>query len=196
MIEIDVAEVLGQLPGYITLHDLKGRFIWSNKLGLGFDESVVGTMADANIFMDDRARWWSFFRRAAIDREVLDYSVKVIVPAKPGWAKIQGRLGPILRNGEVIYVVSLNYDATFHPESDPRAKFMLSELERGIVVTLLASKKPIKSAAISARVGEGRSSSKLRTILANLADRGIVTSTAFGYTISEQFRAHALDLIS
>ena len=43
--------------------------------------------------------------------------------------------------------------------------------------------------------GQSRSSSRLRTILANLADRGVITATHDGYRISDAFRIIAMDLL-
>lgn len=191
----DIFYALGHAPGFLNIISTDNKLLWCSRISYGLDPSILGLPADTITVAEDKPLWQEMLRRAVHNREVSDFRTRVNVPVPPGWVTINGRMAPVIRNDRVEFVVTVCYDATFRADYNPAVRFLLSPLERSIVSVLLATPGPLKSNAIAARVGESRSSSRIRTILASLVERGILAATWVGYSLSEDFRLIAMDLL-
>lgn len=190
----DIFYCLGHAPGFFNIISPDNRLLWCSRISYGLDPSILGLPADTITLPEDKPLWQEYLRRAVHNREVSDFRLKVAVPAPPGFVSINGRMAPVVRNDQVQFVVTVCYDNTFRADYNPAVRFLLSPLERSIVSVLLAT-SPLKSNAIALRTGESRSSSRIRTILASLVERGILAATWVGYSLSEEFRLIAMDLL-
>ncbi len=186
---------------FIALHSPEGNLIWANRVAYGLQtKKIFNKAADLNIFDEDRAIWWNWFRRSLFEKEINDYSVRVKVPVKPGWVRISGKMGPVILDDKVVYVVTVCHDATFRENGNALSRFVLGSLEKQIIITLLAASSPLKGAAIGAKVNQlsksRQASSTLRNVLVGLCDRRVLEHTPDGYTIAEGFRRHAGDVVA
>lgn len=135
------------------------------------------------------------FSRVVYGMEKIPYSVRVIVPAKPGWITVHGCMGPIVNDGILRYVAAVCYDATFAEPVNPCARFMLTPIQREIVSVLMIATEPMKSQTIATRIGLKRTTSTLRTMLSLLVERGILRTRNGGYKVNRDFRPLAADLL-
>lgn len=190
-----VASILDQFPVFLNLHTPDGILVWSSRITYGLKDSIIGQPAESLIHPCDRERWLGWFSRAAHNRERIAHTVRIVVPAKPGWITVHGTMGPIIDNGEVRYVANAVYDATFSEPVNPCARHMLTPLQRQIVSILMEAPRPMKSATIAVRVGLKRTTSTLRTILALLVEREILRVRDGGYKVNRVFRPLAADLL-
>ena len=193
--DADVFYCLGHAPGFFNIVSPDNRLLWCSRISYGLDPSILGLPADTITLPEDKPLWQEYLRRAVHNREVSDFRLKVAVPAPPGFVSINGRMAPVVRNDRVEFVVTVCYDNTFRADYNPVVRFLFSPIERSILTVLLTATAPLKSNVVAARIGESHSSSRLRTLLANLADRGIVAADHNGYRLSDDFRIIAMDLL-
>jgi hypothetical protein len=179
----------------LNLHAPDGILVWSSRIAYGLKGAIIGKPAETLIHPCDRERWLGWFSRAAHNRERITHTVRIIVPAKPGWITVHGVMGPIVERGQVKYVSNAVYDATFTEPTNPCVRFMLTPTQRKIVAVLLAESHPVKSQTIAARIGLKKSTSTLRSILASLADREILKIRDGGYEIHRDFRPLAVEFL-
>jgi hypothetical protein len=187
-----------QMPGFLAAHDVDGTLLWSNRVAYGLDESVYGRPSHETIAEEDRPRWLESFRRCLYHREVVEYELRIVVPAAPGWVQLRGRLAPVVSGDRVVAVVSVAHDSTFrgNPHGpSPMARFLLCPLSRRVVRELLAAPLPLKAVALASRVGErsetGHCSTRLGNMLRGLCDRNILQHVSGGYAVSAAFRPYA-----
>lgn len=197
MTDDDIRLGVEQTPAFVAIHSLDGLLLWANRITYGLDgKSLIGQPVDLLIFDEDKPHWWEAFRRAQYLRETSEYSVRIHVPSPPGWVRLSGRIGPVIRDDRVVYLTTVTYDVTFRDraEVNPLAPFVLSPLSRQIVAALWPD-AVLKGAALARRVDEvdarGQASSKLRVVLASLVSRNVLALTDAGYTITPAFLPHA-----
>lgn len=190
-----IASLLDQFPVFLNLHAPDGILVWCSRISYGLPDSIIGQPAEDRIHPCGRDRWSSMFSRVVYGMEKIPYSVRVIVPIKPGWITVHGCMGPIVSDGVLRYVAAVCYDATFAEPVNPCARFMLTATQRKIIAVLLSESRPIKTHAIAVRIGAKKSTSTLRTILASLADREILRNHDGGYEIHPDFRPLAVELL-
>jgi hypothetical protein len=184
-------ETLAFAPGYIGILALDGTIEWMNRAGYGLDLSgVIGQPGDSFIAPEDRHIWHSAFSQARHLREVSDYEVRIQVPSPPGWARVWGRIGPVLANGEVRHLISMSHDITLSSSPSRANRFLLTDLGRRVVVYLREA-GTAKGSAIGKQLGEssraGQASSTLRMLLANLVEQGILQKGTNGYVLAPDF---------
>ena len=190
-----VLQCLPQMPGFLTIHSLDDKILWAARIGYGLDESIIGTSASDLVVPEHRELWHSINNRVKYNREIVDYTVRMLTPEPPGWVSLDGRMGPYLEDGAVKYILVIVADASFKVSKHNPTRFLLSPFQREVVAVLLGSPVPLKGATIAARIGEARNSSTLRTTLAALVSRGILHSNRHGYSVTEDFRPIAVDLL-
>lgn len=198
MTDSQILAVLPQLAGFVAIHAADGSLVWANKFSYGYSAEPMATPqgVEESIFAEDRHIWWNALRRCVYNREIVEYTIRAVCPAKPGWIRIHARMAPILFSPaeEVHHVSIIVHDATFAEPNNPAAAFMLTATEREIVAALLAA-SPLKSQTIAKRIGQDKTSSGLRLTLTNLSERNILKLQNGGWQITPEFRPVALDLL-
>ena len=189
---------IAQTPAFISFHDTDGTLLWANRISFDLPDDIIGQPSDILIFDEDRPRWHAAFRRAVFHRETVEYRVRIKVDSPPGFAVISGRMGPVLKGDKVQMVAIVCYDATFREESNKLARFVVSDLGRQVIAYLMESGTQ-RGAAIGVAVGETsgkhQASTKLRLLLNDMKERGILEKVGSGYKISEEFQPMAMDLL-
>lgn len=184
-------DALAHAPVFLSLLDVQGTLVWASRITYGLNPDLIGQPADVPIAVKDRPVFWERFRRARDLREVANFTLHIEVPAAPGFVKLVGRLAPVIYQDQVAGVVAVSWDATFQGEPAAAARFMFDDLGRAVVRTLLAD-GAMKGAAIGAALGHlannYQARPKLRAVLAQLCERGILTHGPAGYTVSDGFR--------
>ena len=190
----DFLALLQQLPFFVSVCDLRGKLIWTNRITYGLDDSIIGKPVDLHIVEEDKAQWWVAFRRVIHWMEIVDYSVKVNVPEPPGWVMVNGKLSPYVVRGKTKYVVAIAHDATLRDKANPLGKFVLSPIGK-LVVRYLLQVGSAKGPSIGRHVGEvgsnGQASPKLRASLAEKVERGVLSHVNGGYAITPEFAPFA-----
>lgn len=194
MNEQSLLAALPQFPSFLCLYAPDRTIAWCNTLGYGREcTSVIGECSDEHVMESDRVWWQEMFRRAVYLRETSIFTLNLHTPHPPGFLRVQGKIGPIIHNGSVIYVATVSTDVTAHtPVStiNPLARFFFTPLCRATVAYLLENGHS-KGASIGKAIGElssnGQASPKLRAILSSLQERCVVAHSPGGYHVSDAF---------
>lgn len=105
------AELLSQLPVFVSLFDKDRRITWSSRWGFGCDDALLGTRPEEHIHPDDRDTWIHGFR-CAIEGQTVSGECRCHMPDGGPVTRWGYRMGPHRIGGEVVGVVSVCWDVT------------------------------------------------------------------------------------
>ncbi len=178
----DLAAVLQQLPAFVTVFATSGELLWTNRAGYGTDAAgVVGKTITELFPTADLVSWHAAFQRACAGIPC-SFRHRLPVPTPLGYADFSGEIGPIDLRG-VRHVASIAWDVTAkqRTDEDPLLSALLSP-ECKVMVRMVFAKGRTKSPTLLKSLAN-QSATKVRTLLRNLVDRGILDHNDQGYDI-------------
>ncbi len=202
---IALEKALEQAPLFLSILGLDGRIVWCNRYAWGYDESnTTGRPSDECIHSDDRPLW-EHARRICLDLGEVAYGrVRLDAPGEAMSPTVQFRMCPVREDGRIVCLMAACWDVTSEVEVAATAdtvsvdRYVLSPVCRAVVPDLLDGSHR-KGSAIGAHIGEvtadGHASQKLRVMLANMVERGILRHGPGGYYLAEEFRPLAERLV-
>ena len=179
--------ILFQAPVFLTLLDLMGVILWSSRWAWGYGTSSLGARSDDMIHPDDVPGWRLARVRAGDLSEMVRGVVRLLVPASGSHVSIEYRMAPYRDGaGQVTGILVASWPVDSLPVAAPVLP-CLSPTEAKIVEYLRSEKGPKKGAVIAMAIGEGSSggvSTRLKIILGNMVDRGLLLSNHDGYALA------------
>lgn len=190
--DIKVVNLLPQFPAFLTLLTPAGALVWCNRIGYGLTPKIMGRPAADLVHPEDRPAWADAVRRAAHQRETVEFAVRFVTPE--GTVTIAGHMRPVVERGRVAHVAAVGRDVGLSLAGNPLLPFLFTPRSRAVVAAVLEH-GPMKSSALAKRLANGDrvrvAPSTLRATLGALCERHVLTVTPAGYDLSESFRPHA-----
>ncbi len=190
----DLSAVLQQLPAFVAVFATSGELLWTNRAGYGTDTAgVVGKTITELFPTADLTSWHAAFQRASVGIPC-SFRHRLPVPTPLGYADFTGEIGPIDLRG-VRHIVSIAWDVTakHRTDEDPLLTALLSP-ECKVMVRMILDKGRTKSPALLRSLAN-QSATKVRILLRNLVDRGILNHDDQGYDIVVAIRPMIADSI-
>lgn len=185
----DLVAVLHQSPAFISVYALDTTLLWTNHVGYGFengDRPLIG-LKMRELFPDGNFSQWDVAFARAVLGFAASYFLEVTVPMNPPQRiRFFGRMGPLTIRGER-FVTLAAWDVTIEQPKEPHpllATYLSADSK--IMVAYVLDRGPVRSPPIIRHMGQA--ASKVRTLLRNLVDRGILTHSDNGYEVSSVIR--------
>lgn len=196
------SELLAQLPVYVTVCSPARAILWHNRWTLGFGDEQLGSDVTAFMRPEDLPAWARRFRRAADEGLPGAGTCRTDPPDGGPEVRWLYRMTPFRIRGRVEGVIVCSWDADDGPQVAPTSTpddaecdaFLFSPLSARIV-DFLRFKGPAKGLTIGRHlglVGTGgtQASSKVRALLADLEERGVLANGPLGYHLTPAFQAY------
>lgn len=202
-------EILTQLPAYVTACDAERRVLWHNRWAFGFGPDHLGADAADCVHEEDRPAWVRAFRLAADEGRTVHGACRTAAPDGGPELRWSYRMAPLLCDGRRCGVLVCSWDVDGHPPpgpppdppsapasprpAPPGGAFLFSPLAARIVAFL--RERPHAKGLVLGRhlglVGSGgtQASSKVRALLADLEERGVLARGPLGYHLTAPFRS-------